>query len=231
VIDSSSRSKGGPIDNERRADARPFVIRFQDDETFEQARDVLAGLTFVATLQLRTPLAVLEHHGEFHSGPPSAAPIYSSIADGFWSYKTKSWSELANRQLTVPDEPESLHASDIGPITPNEYLPFLKEFRRIVETNASVHQKLSQLDQLRHATSEFEKIWIRLESAYLDFPNSFFYMQLTAIPGIGRATARRLFHYGFVNVATLQASSDAQLNHVPGLGPKLTKGIREFRRI
>jgi Helix-hairpin-helix domain len=230
VIDSPSGSKGGPTDNERREDARPFVIRFQDDETFEQARDILTGLTFVATLQIRTPLAVLKHHGEFHPGPPSAAPIYCSLADGFWSYKMKPWSEFAKLELPVPEEPESSHASDIGPITPSEYLPFLKEFRGIVETNASVNEKLSQLNQLRHAPMQFEQIWIRLESAYPEFPESFFYMQLAAIPGIGRALARRLFHHGFVDVATLRAASDAQLKQVPGLGTKLTRRIREFRR-
>jgi hypothetical protein len=206
-----------------------FVVRFQDDETFQQGRDVLAGLTFVATLQLRTPLAVLERHGEFHPGPPSAAPKYSSLADGFWSYKTKSWSELAKRPLSLPKEPESFHASDIGPIAPSQYLPFLREFRRIVETNKLVEDKLSQLDQLRHQAPQFEEIWSRLESRYSDFPDSFFYMQLTAIPGIGRALARRLFQQGFVNLTTLQAASDTQLKEVPGLGPKLAKKIREFQ--
>lgn len=228
MVNSSSGSKAGPSDDELSGAARPFVIRFQDDETFERGRDVLAGLTFVATLQIRTPLAVLQHHGDFHPGPPSAAPVYCSIADGFWSYKTKSWSELANRQLRLLNETESLHASDIGPIAPSEYLPFLKEFRGIVETSASVSEKLSQLNQLRHATSYLEGIWIRLERAYPDFPDSFFYMQVTAILGIGRAMARRLFRHGFLNVAMLQTASDALLKQVPGLGPKLTRKIREF---
>lgn len=207
--------------------ASPFVVRFQDDETFEQARDLLVGLEFIATLQIRTPLAVLEHHGEFHPGPPSAAPKYASLADGFWSYKTKSLSELARRPLPTLDKSESLQASDIGPIEASHYLPFLKQFRRIVESDDSVENKLLRLAQLRQNNSEFEALWSRLEVAYPDFPTSFFYLQLTAVPGIGRILARRLFQHGFVDLATLQSAAGEQLEAVPGVGSKLAKKIRE----
>src|SRR5437870_10796764 len=127
----------------------PFVVRFQDDETFEQARDVLAGLEFIATLQIRTPLAVLQHHGEYHPGPPSAAPKYGSLADGFWSYKTKSWDQLAGRRLGLPEQPEPTYASDISPIAASKYLPFLQQFRHIVEKEGSVEEKLCQLEKLK----------------------------------------------------------------------------------
>jgi helix-hairpin-helix protein len=206
----------------------PFVVRFQDDQTFEQARDVLTGLEFIATLQIRTPLTILQHHGEFHPGPPSAAPRYSSIADGFWSYKTKSWSELAGRPLAIPDEPESTQASDIGPVTASQYLPFLKQFRMIVENGESVEKRLSQLAQLRGRSPQFEDIWCRLEKGYPDFPASFFYMQLAVVPGIGAVLARRLFEQGFVDLATLQSATEDQLKQVPGVGSKLAKRIREF---
>lgn len=204
-------------------------MRFQDDETFEQGRDLLNGLEFVATLQIRTPLAVLQHHGEFHPGPPSAAPKYSSIADGFWSYKTKSWSELARRPLAITEDPESTQASDIGPITASQYLPFLKQFRMIVETDQSVENKLPQLAQFRRRSPQFEDIWCRLEKTYPHFPASFFYRQLAAVPGIGHALARRLFEHGFVDLATLQSATEAEVKQVPGVGSKLAKRIREFQ--
>jgi hypothetical protein len=207
----------------------PLVIRFQDDQTFEEGRDVLAGLEFIATLQTRTPLAVLQHHGELHPGPPSAAPKYSSIADGFWSYKTKSWSELAGRPLAAPKDPESTQASDIGPITASQYLPFLKQFRMIVEPDQSVASKLSQLAQLRCRNPQFGDIWCRLEKTYPDFPPSFFYSQLEVVPGIGNALARRLFEHGFVDFRALQSATESQLKQVPGVGSKLTKSIREFQ--
>jgi hypothetical protein len=205
---------------------KPFVIRFQNDETFNQNRDVLDGLTFVATLQLRTPLAVLQHHGEFHPGPPSAAPKYASLADGFWSYKTKSWAQLAGRQSFVPEEPETVHASNIGPIKASNYLPFLKRFREIVERQNPINQKLSQLQELRNESSDFHQIWSRLENTYADFPTSFFYLQLAAIPGIGPKLAKRLFESGLQDITAVQNAADAQLKSVPGLGSKLISRIR-----
>lgn len=205
-----------------------FVVRFQDDETFQQNLDVLDGLTFVATLQLRTPLAVLQHHGEFHPGPPSAAPTYASLADGFWSYKTKSWSQLAGRPLSLANEPESCCASDIGPIEPSKYLPFLKAFREIAEAQDSVDQKLFQLLALRDTSPEFLKIWCQLEQAYPNFPQSFFYLKLTAIPGIGSTMAQRLFQCGLRDIAALQKTTDAELKLVPGMGSKLIGRIRDY---
>jgi hypothetical protein len=207
------------------------VIRFQGDNTFQQNRDVLEGLTFVATLQLRTPLAVLQHHGNFHPGPPSAAPKYASPADGFWCYKTKSWSALAGRSLSLPEESECSIASDIGPIEPNKYLPFLKAFREIVEGNDSIDQKLSRLLNLRVANSKFSEIWCRLEKVYPDFPRSFFYLKLTLIPGIGAKMAQRLFQYGFKDIADVQNATDAELKRVPGLGSKLISRIRDYHPI
>lgn len=65
---------------------QPFVVTFHNDDTFPAAREVSHGLIFVATLQIRTPLVVLKHHGERYPGPPSAAPQYGSFADGIWTY-------------------------------------------------------------------------------------------------------------------------------------------------
>lgn len=238
---------------------RPFVIRLQDDQTFWDARDIIKGLIFVATLQIRTPLSVLEHHGERHPGPPSAAPKYGSPADGYWQYETKTWAELAGPKAARPlptlpladfqqnfeqklvehgfSTPKTQEiasnyeagqmASDIGPITPGEYLPFLKAFRGIVETSTNVLVKLKQLSDLCQRNPQFVSIWQRLEQHYDDFPASFFYVQLTTIPGIGSKISRRLFEAGFKDFDSIRSASDRALQRVPGIGSKLLKVIRE----
>lgn len=57
--------------------------------------DIIKHYQFIATLQLRTPLAILERHGETHPGPPDALPRIASQQDGIWIPATKSWAELA----------------------------------------------------------------------------------------------------------------------------------------
>lgn len=167
-------------------DASRDNIRLMDDKSYRSNADVIDGLQFIATLHIRTPLAVLQHHGEAFRGLPSQAPQYGSRADGIWIYKTKSWADLG---LDVPEFPESEHATDIGPMTPSEYLPFLIEFRKIVESNDQQDDMLEKLNNLRRKSDAFSKIWINLQSAYEDFPRSFFYFPFTEISGVGRKTA------------------------------------------
>lgn len=202
-------------------------MQFQDDDAFQRNRDVLDGVIFIATLQIRTPLSVLQHHGEFHPGPPSAVPKYGSLADGIWIYKTKSWSELAGRKVREPIT-ESCCASDIGPIQASKYLPFLKKFRTIVESNDSVDQKLALLFELRNSSEDFRDTWSRLQDVYPNFPQSFFYLQLAVIPGIGATTAERLFNFGFRTINDLQCASESELKRVPSLGTKLISRIRDY---
>ncbi len=104
----------------------------------------------------------------------------------------------------------------------------MKEFRRIVESQAPVEGKLKQLSELSNKCPQFADIWARLSNSDADFPRSFFYMQLTAIPGIGSVVARRLFESGFLDIPTLQAASDAQLREVRGVGPNLIAAIRNL---
>ncbi len=144
-------------------------MQFQDDSSFQHKRDVFDGLIFIATLQIRTPLSVLQHHGEVHCGPPSAVPIYGSLGDGIWMYNTKSWSELAGRK--VWDPPESCCASDIGPVLASKYLPFLKKFRAIVESNDSVDQRLSQLVELQDSSEGFRGNLVSTAASISQFPS------------------------------------------------------------
>jgi len=202
------------------------TIRLQDDESFEANRDAIEGLQFCATLHLRTPLAILRHHGELFAGPPSAAPKYGNSADGIWNYKTKSWAQVG---INMTELPESQHATDIGPMKASEYLPFLLDFREIVESNEPHTVKLARLEGLSQKAGLFSAIWGRLQSTYDDFPNSFFYVEFTKLPGVGRKMAKKLYDSGFCSVTEIVNSTKERLMSIPGMGMATAEKILACR--
>ena len=206
-------------------EARKVIHRQDDDESYLGKQDVFLGRRFSATLQVRTPLSVLQHHDEFFEGPPSAAPRYGTMADGIWVPEPKTWTEFG---FDLPGGPEGTHASDVGPVRPSEYLPFLVEFRTVVESNATVPEKMACLHTLRSKSPGYADLWQRLESAYPEFPDSFFYREFTRIPGVGERTARALYAAGFKCLSDLAAAEGAELQRVPGVGAKTVEAIAEY---
>jgi hypothetical protein len=189
------------------------VIRL-DDPSYRANSDILDGMQFSAALQIWTPLGVLKHHGEVFHGLPSQTPRYGTQADGIWTFKTKTFRNLG----IASDETEFTHASDAGPIKPSRYLPFLVRFRSIVEGGISHEDKLAALTMLSTQSAEFSEIWRKLSSNYGDFPDSFFYLQFTALPGIGRQLAQRLYGAGFRATSEIVGADTSRLTAVPGLG-------------
>lgn len=194
------------------------VIRL-DDQSFHSNEDILEGMQFSATLQIRTPLDILKHHGEIFNGSPSQAPQYGAQADGTWIFKTKTFHELG----IALDETESSHASDVGLIEPSRYLPFLIQFRSIVEAELTHEDKLAQLDSLSKESDHFKELWQKLSTYYDDFPLSFFYMPFAGLPGVGRQLAKSLYESGFRSKEQIVMASVLELIAVPGLG-KTTAG-------
>jgi hypothetical protein len=201
------------------------IYRQDDEESYIGKQDVFRVLRFSATLQVRTPLAVLQHHDELFEGPPSAAPRYGTMADGIWVPEPKTWAEFG---FDLPEDPEGTHASDVGPVRPFDYLPFLVEFRTVVESDATVPEKIARLHTLRSTSPGYSDFWHRLESAYPEFPESFFYREFTKIPGVGERTARALYAAGFHCHADLAAAEGAELQRVPGVGAKTVEAIVDY---
>lgn len=93
--------------------------------------DVMSGYVFIATLQLRTPLRVLEMDG-------LVVPVTATRTEpaelwhGIWVPKPKSWRSIG---VDIPEFDLGTRASDIGPVPADggEYLQFLKRFRRLFE--------------------------------------------------------------------------------------------------
>ncbi len=222
-VESNIRTFEGEIDNFNKV-----AISSENDGTYYQNRDILKGLTFHATLQIRTPLSVLIHHGETFSGPPSKAPRYGTEADGIWLYETKTWRELG---LDIDEMSEVEAASDVGPVRASEYIPFLIDFRKIVEGQDAIDGKMAAIKKLCKGNKQYQKYFMRLNKSNEhkgDFPASFFYNQFIAIPGIGAKSAKTLFEAGINNIDDLKNADDKTLLAAPGIGPAAFKKIRGF---
>jgi hypothetical protein len=205
-------------------DSRAERSLFGDDDAYHRNFDVAPSLEFHATLQIRTPLWILEHHGELFSGPPSQAPKYGTEADGIWLPKV-AWASVG-----VAPPPESSSASDVGPVRPQRYLPFLKDFRRTVEQPNGIDDKLAGLERLSHISSSYAAFWKKLKENIPDFPESFFYMGLADVPGIGPGTARNLYRSGVRTTKELRVASDKDLLKVQGMGQGTLRKVREYFR-
>jgi hypothetical protein len=93
--------------------------------------DVLAGWQMSVTMQLRTPFKWLQRHRAFHAGavrPAEALPMEHAC----WVPVTKTWRAIG---IDADEIPETTMASQIGqiPVDGGDFLPFLMEYRMIVE--------------------------------------------------------------------------------------------------
>ena len=94
--------------------------------------DLIKGLEFRATLQLRTPLSVLRKHGKVHKNLAKEPPAYAKEPwHGHWSLVLKTWKELGGAD--IPDWTPSTVATDLGPMEGHgqQYYEFLMAVRRV----------------------------------------------------------------------------------------------------
>lgn len=93
--------------------------------------DLIAGWELMVTMQRRTPLAWLLRHREFREGaerPTEIVPMQHAC----WVPVTRSWRSLG---MDIDEMPEATIASEVGqiPRSGGDFLPFLMEYRMIVE--------------------------------------------------------------------------------------------------
>ncbi|MEQ1792729.1 MAG: hypothetical protein ABL970_00945 [Nitrospira sp.] len=159
--DTLHRNRQPPASPRNHLSAQPAGV-FSND-------DVLKGFRFHATLSIRTPAAVLEHHGEVLSTLSEQLPQYGSTRDGIWLPEVKSWgqliaesggnAELGNRLDAVEDLSACTVATDIGPMpnSGNVYYRFLLGFRHIVDSTSTDEDKSDRLRQFMASNSEFKE--------------------------------------------------------------------------
>ncbi len=94
--------------------------------------DLIKGLEFRATLQLRTPLSVLRKHGKVHKNLAKEPPAYAKEPwHGHWSLVLKTWKELGGADIL--DWTPSTVATDLGPMEDHgqQYYEFLMAVRTL----------------------------------------------------------------------------------------------------
>ena len=184
---------------------------------------VLAGYSFCATLQLRTPLRVLKHDGVVHIGFAQLPPQFAREQwEGIWLLKTKTWKELGG--VDFPEFAPSTRASDIGPVsTDGRYLEFLVTVRSIVEVAAPVESRRAALlgELGRPEWADFVAAHGKMARVLAGFFPRF--VDCLLLPPSAAAT---LWSLELRTASRLQAVSDHELLAVKGIGPARLRTIR-----
>ena len=187
--------------------------------------DVCDGFIFSATLQLRTPLRVLLRHGErYHKNDGHQPQIAREPWEGIWLPKTKTWKELGGND--VPEMPAGRHASDVGPILPNDYLPFLIAVRSIVEGSESVEARRSDL-AIEVANPRWNGFVVKHGGSWV-VTNKFFPRFIEILPGLDGDAVAFLDERQLNTPAALMGASDFELLAIKGIGAAKLKKIREI---
>jgi len=186
--------------------------------------DLTAGWDLVVTMQLRTPLKWLRRHREFHAGaerPTEALPPEHAC----WMPVPKSWRELG----IVEDEvPESAMVSEVGqlPVDGGDFLPFLMEYRMIVEGAAEALRVLGERHPRYAAllTGPARRVRKQKGVAKLQF--------VPRLTWLNHRRGRALHHAGRVGLAprgcgriSCIAGSNAQSRDAPGQRAESSNGL------
>jgi hypothetical protein len=180
--------------------------------------DLLEGMQFRAALQMRTPLVALEHDGEIRA-VDAELPKYGPTWAGAWIPKPRS--ELG---LAPVDPTARTRCAEIGYVAEDggAYLPFLKAYRRIVESNESVEKKLQELEVFRRGREHYE--FTRGFDG--DWPQAVLVSELAHGLPVGNGIAAALFSAGLRDLAQVRTATDEALLAVKGIGPKTLAAIR-----
>lgn len=202
--------------------------------------DVTAGWLYSATLQLRTPLAYLERHGEFSPGPkepPLIGPAENTLPDGSGFNPYGGWGRVIDPGILPPSKLAN-RASELGPIRigskeEKDLVSFLKSFRYIVETGETLDQMLFELEELSTSTPGNRRLWARYSEGNPLWPDFYFIGQLwMQLPkGVGPSKAETLYLAGFRTVEDIQNATDEALLKLDGIGKGLLGKIRAALKI
>ncbi len=194
---------------------------------FQGNQDVLDGMEFIATMQLKTPLKYLEMHRKVFTNT-NDFPYYDLIY-GCLIPKTKTWADLGISGLK--EIPEGTMASDIGqiPVNGGIYLKFLKDFRRIVESDMLPEEKRQQILALR----SIDKSYAEIMDKHHDLTNGNLdqwcgYDKSLGITGFDSRLSRNLWDAGFRSQIEIRKATNAQLMKVPGIGKVKAAKLKQF---
>lgn len=179
-------------------------------------REVHQAWRFCATMQLRTPLRILERHGELHTGRAAAPPM---VADepwqGVWVPVSRTFRELG---LNIDEPAPGAMASSIGliPADGGAFLPFLKSVRSVVEAEGSSAERRQRLKTVLGepaAASIVRKLGGRTVVLEQLFPP-----YLSTITGLSPKAIAELKAHRLTSAHAIASATDAELLAISGIG-------------
>ena len=204
----------------------------QNKDIASQNTDIVEGLQFHATCQLRTPLAVLKRHGEIYQG--DEPPTYGEARDGIWIPKVKSEYSFLDESRTA--------ASDAGQVNGDEYIGYAIGLLTIFESNKLINDKMSEalaysgndktLNRIEkgllccHKESNIADVMARYISDserieyYFDKPN-----KLILVNGVNKKIASALEESGVSTIKELSSLTENELIKINGIGKVSAKKI------
>ena len=193
-------------------------------EAWKDNQDIIKGLQFVATMQLRTPLRVLLRHGEIHTDPNTEPPkIIKEMWEGIWSIKTKTYRELG---VDIDEVAPGTHASDIGPISPDDYLPFLIAIRKIVELDEPIEKRIKKLHEV--PVADDWKKYLENHGGIETVIGMYFPKFIDTIPTLNLSMKDELSKLGLNTPNRIAAAPDKKLLSIKGIGKAKLKKICDY---
>ena len=124
--------------------------------------DLIAGWKYSATLSINTPLMYLEHEGEFVEGPNQPqliGPAKNKLEDGTGFNRHGIWlqaikQEEGETQLPLGRRSAEGGMAQVDSDEEKSLINFLIYFRRIVESETDIDQKIKILKGLSLSTNE-----------------------------------------------------------------------------
>lgn len=184
--------------------------------------ELMNGLIFQATLQLRTPLEILKHHNEVFNNKHKAPPQYAKEGwEGMWLPNLKTWREMGIDEDELPNHTVS---TDIGSLEDDEaekYYKFLLEFHTIVENNhLNVKDKINHLETLYRDNPHYNN--------FLDSNSFESYFGLLISNVFSPKVALTLKNEGFRTLEDLKGVDLEFLGTLNGIGKATLEKLKPF---
>jgi hypothetical protein len=191
----------------------PSIQQQRRDDLNAAHDDLITGWQLEVTMSSTTPLEWLLRDGETAKNPQDVLQLH-----GHWAPKLRTFRELG---FAVDEVEDSTRASEIGqiPIDGGDFLPFLIEYRKIVEAK---EERQIILDNLNDLGARHPEIVSKLGG---DLSKSFVVRELLTLSGCGPTTADRLYQAGYRSKVEVIQASVEDLTSVKGIGPSTAKKI------
>ena len=164
--------------------------------------------------------------------PPLIGPPENRLEDGTGFNRHGIWLQVIKQEegetpLLAGRRAAQGGMVQVGSDEENNLINFLISFRRIVESEADIDQKIKNLEDLSLSTPENKQMWDRF-STLSPIIESYFSSELCiSLPdGIGTAKAEALYRAGYRTIEEIKEATDEELLAIQGIGKGLIKKLR-----